>query len=166
MSVLVELGGVLCVAATVRYVHPGARSLLPALAIVALVLGGFAFWRSAWTEGRGLIDQHSRDARLTREQALALPGTAYGAREDVLAWADVHLPRRARVFLECPQPTPCPNALANWITYRLQPRVFTDRPGQARWVLFYGTSTSALSGTRVMGLIEYASGFAIGRLAG
>ena len=69
-------------------------------------------------------------------------------------------------FLECPQPTSCQNALANWITYRLQPRVFTDFPGQPQWVLFYNTATHALSGARFTALTEYASGFAVGRLAG
>jgi hypothetical protein len=136
------------------------------LTAAGVVLAAIAFWGNVFPRAGSLIDDHNRDARLSREQALALPGRRWGAREDALAWADSVLPLNARVFLECPQPSPCTNALANWITYRLQPRVFTDYPNQAQWVLFYGTPTGALSSPRLTGVIEYAPGFAIARVAG
>jgi hypothetical protein len=165
VTLLLEVIGALAVAALVRGLLPGSAALLPALAVVAVVAGGFAFWSNVWPDAETFVDFHARDARLSAEQALAVPGGGFGAREDVLAWADALLPRGARVFLECPEPTNCSNGLANWIAYRLQPRVFADFPAQAQWILFYRTPRSAL-GTSVplTGVVQYAPGFAIGRV--
>ncbi len=164
MTLLLELVGALVLAAMIRGLLPGRVSLLSGLTVVAVALAGFAFWSNVWSVGRGFISQHAVDARLTAEQALAVPGGEYGAREDVLAWADGVLPRQARVFLDCQQPNPCQNALANWITYRLLPRVFTDFPWQAQWVLFYDTPPGALESVKVSDEVVYKPGFAIARL--
>jgi hypothetical protein len=166
VTLFAEAVGVLFVAAMARAVLARSVSLGGAVTAVAVVLGGLAFWAGVWPQARELVSDHAHNARLSREQALALPGTALPAtaapaREDVLAWADSVLPRRARVFLDCPQPAPCTNPLANWITYRLEPRVFTDSASQAQWVLFYGTPARWLATTSVM---EFAPGYAIGRL--
>lgn len=164
MTLLLEVVGVLAVAALVRGALPGPASLLPALAVVAVVVAGFAFWSNAWPEVHDLVSEHSADARLTPEQALSLPGSLWGARADVLDWANGVLPQRARVFLECPQESNCSNGLANWITYRLQPRLFTSFASQAQWILFYNTPRSALPTVHVTDVVQYAPGFLIGRL--
>jgi hypothetical protein len=165
VTLLLEVVGVLAAASVIRATLPSATSLRDGLTIVAVVLAGFALWSTIWPQARDLIDQHSADARLTRAQALALPGTVWGAHEDVLAWAATRLPRRATVYLECPQPEHCSNGLANWIAYRLAPRVFTDLPVQAQWILFYATPPSELASPRVNGLQQYAPGYAIARVA-
>ncbi|HWF74462.1 MAG TPA: hypothetical protein VG186_14025 [Solirubrobacteraceae bacterium] len=165
MTVLLEVVGALAVAALVRGLLPGPAPLTAAVSVVAVVVAGFAFWSNAWPDARTLVDEHSRDARLSTEQALAVPGARWGARDDVLAWADAVLPRDANVFLECPQPSNCSNGLANWIAYRLEPRVFTDFPAQAQWILFYATPRSALPSVRLTRVIGYGPGFLIGRVA-
>jgi hypothetical protein len=165
VTLLLEVLGVLAVAALVRGLLPGPGSLLPGVSVVAVVVAGFAFWSNLWPDVHDLVSEHSADARLSSEQALALPGTHFGAREDVLAWADALLPLHARVFLECPQPGNCSNGLANWITYRLQPRVFTSYPSQARWVLVYNTPRTALPTFHITHPVTYAPGFLIGRLS-
>jgi hypothetical protein len=165
VTLALELLGALSTAALIRAMGARSRSLLPALTCVAIVVGAISFWRGVWPEVRALVSLHTYDERLTPAQAFASPGSEYGAREGFLAWAADRLPPRARVFLACAQPTPCSNALANWITYRLGPRVFTDFAVQAQWVLFYGTPTSALVLRRPTRVLTYAPGFAIGRLA-
>ena len=43
-------------------------------------------------------------------------------------------PRKATVHLICPN---CSVELGQWITYRLTPRIFSDRPAPGQWVLTY-----------------------------
>jgi hypothetical protein len=164
MVLLLEVLGVLAVAAVVRAVT-GGKSLRPGLTVVVLVAGAIVFWTSIWPDARDLVRGHSHDARLTPAQRLAVPGAQYGAQERVLAWADASLPPRARVFLECPQATNCSNGLANWIAYRLEPRVFTDYPQQAQWILFYNTPRSALASLPLTAVKQYAPGYVIGMVA-
>ena len=164
MTLLLEVIGVLAVAALVRGALNGPASLIPVLSVVAVVVGGFAFWSNVWPEGHALVSEHTADARYTPEEALAGPGLPFGADEQALSWADSVLPLRARVFLECPQPAPCSNSLANWITYRLQPRVFTSYPSQARWIFFYDTPPTALPAVRFTGAVQFVPGMVIGRL--
>jgi hypothetical protein len=161
---LFDLIGVICAAVLVRALGRAANSPRGALACVLVALSAFAFWHGAWTQARSLVDQHRGDDRLTAVQALASPGAQYGADEPFLAWAQARLPRAARVFLDCPQPQTCSNALANWITYRLQPRLFTIYPTQAQWVLFYATGAGSLSGTQLAGVQRFRPGFAVARI--
>ncbi len=127
-------------------------------------LSGVVFWTGVWATARGLVKQHEHDAGLSRAQALALPGTSMQAREDFLAWAARIVPKRATVYLDCPQPTRCLNGLANWISYRLTPRVFTDLPSQAQYVLFYNAPPSEAGAPRVSALRFYGADFALGRV--
>jgi hypothetical protein len=161
MVLLLEVLGVLAVAAVIRAVT-GFQSLRPGITVVVLVAGATVFWTSIWPDAQDLVRNHSHDARLTPAQRLAVPGAQYGAQERVLAWADATLPRGARVFLECPAPTNCSGGLDNWIAYRLEPRVFTDYPQQAQWILFYNTPRSALPSLALTAVKRYAPGYEIG----
>lgn len=165
MTLLVEVVGLLSVATIVYSLRTRLVSLGGGVTVMAVALSGVVFWTGIWSTARGLMADHQHDSHLTRAQARALPGTAVGAREDVLAWADQLLPKHARVYLDCPQPTRCLNGLANWITYRLTPRVFTDLPSQADWILFYNTPQGLAGAPPVTGLRSYGPEFAIGRVA-
>jgi hypothetical protein len=160
VTLLAEVLGVLAIAAIVRVAWPGTSSLKPAITVVIVVLAGFGFWAKIWPRVSGLVREHSQDSQLTAEQALSIPGVTFGANASVLAWADGALPREASVFLDCT----CANGLANWITYRLQPRFFTELPAQAQWILFYNTQPSTLSSPRITDLEVLASGYAIARV--
>jgi hypothetical protein len=164
VTLVLEFVGVVSAAALVRALASRSASLLGTAACVAVALSAFLFWHGVWPQAARLVDLHNRDGRLSREQALAAPGYAYGVNAGFLAWADGRLPRRARVFLDCPEPVSCPHGVANFITYRLQPRVFTDFARQANWVLFYSQPGTALGSARVTALATYRAGFAIGRL--
>lgn len=161
MTLLFDLLGLICGAALIRALasRSALSSLRGGLSCVAVVLGVVAFWANVWPQARALVRLHDRDQRLTFAQARAAPGVRYGADEPFLEWAGRRLPRDARVFLNCPQPRSCPNALANWITYRLTPRVFTDYASQAQWVLFYGTPPPPSAA-----VARFAPGFALERL--
>jgi hypothetical protein len=164
VTLLFETFGAISAALLVRVALTRSSSLLPALACIAIVIGAVTFWSDVWPEARSLVRLHRADGHLTRAQAFAEPGQAFGADEPFLAWAARELPPRARVFLECPQPKPCSYGLPNWITYRLAPRVFTDYPTEAQWVLFYGTPTRALSSATFTVVARYAPGYVVGRL--
>jgi hypothetical protein len=93
--------------------------------------------------GRDLVEQHSADSKLSRAEAAVAAGGQFPAREDFLGWAESQLPSHARVFLACGRGC----GPREWITYRLSPRVFVERPRQAGWLLFYDEApTPALSG--------------------
>jgi hypothetical protein len=160
VTLVFEVLGVICTAALIRAVtaRPGTGSLRVWLACVAVGFGALAFWAKVFPETRTLVRLHTHDGRLTSAEARALPGERFGADEQFLAWADGRLPRFARVFLDCPQPQPCTNVLANWITYRLTPRVFTDFRSQAQWVLFYRTASPRAPG------VHFAPGYGLERL--
>lgn len=162
MKVLFDLVGLICVAALLWALgsRAGGRSLMGAVTCVAVVFGAGTFWTHVWPQARSMVLLHESDSRLTPAQAFANPGVRLHANEGFLAWADQRLPPTARVFLDCPEPRPCPNELSNWITYRLTPRVFTDYRGEAQWVLFYGTA-----GPAAPGIVGYSPGFAIERLS-
>jgi hypothetical protein len=163
VTLVFDLFGVICGAALIRALaaRNAVSSLRGGLTCVAVVLGVVAFWAGVWPQARTLVRLHEHDQHLTSAQARALPGTRYGADEAFLAWASHRLPPGAQVFLDCAQPHPCSNALANWITYRLTPRVFTDYSTQAQWVLFYGTAAP-----RAAAVVRFAPGFALERLPG
>jgi hypothetical protein len=163
VTLLFEVFGLICGAALIRAVaaRSAVSSLRGGLTCVAVVLGAVAFWAGAWPEARALVRLHERDQRLTSAQARVVAGDTYGANEPFLAWADRLLARNARVFLDCPQPSPCSSFLANWITYRLTPRVFTDYETQAQWVLFYDTAP-----LRSAAVARFSARFALERLPG
>ncbi len=142
----------------------------PAAVVVAGWLGALAgaaaFWIGVGPGAVGMVHERAHDAHLTAAQALARPGEGLGARADVLAWADATLPRHGRVYLDCPQPASCSNALANWIAYRLEPRVFTDTPAQATWVLLYRRAPDEPLPAGFALAATYARGFAVARRAG
>src|SRR5947209_2238190 len=129
------------------------------LVLLAVACSMVAAWVTLGVRTRQLIAAHGDDARLSRAEALAVPGRAFGAREDVLAWAAALIPTHARVYLQCPQPGSCSNPLANWITYRLSPRVFTDSAADADWVLVYRSGPSGITGARAVW--RFSPGFAV-----
>ena len=139
MSLLLEVVGLLLVAALLRNFVGGAPRppLFIGLTAVAVVVGGIAFWGGVWGSGKALIDTHDADARLSQSQADAAGGAKVHADERVLSWVDGHIPRGARLYVECGLPTQCLGGRSEWITYRLMPHLFVPSPHAADYVVFY-----------------------------
>ncbi len=166
MILLLEVAALLGVALAGHRLLPGRPTAVVVAGWLAALAGAAAFWIGVGPGAVGMVREHARDAHLNAAQAFARPGEGFGAREDVLAWADATLPRHGRVYLDCPQPERCSNGLANWIAYRLEPRVFTDTPAQATWVLLYRTASGRSAPPGFVLAATYAPGFAVARRAG
>jgi hypothetical protein len=142
MALVVQITGVLALAAVVGAVTARAGRagpLLPGVIVVIVAASGFSFWSGVWPQYKGLLDQGTANAARSRADVQGAGGTQFGAREDVLAWADARLPRRARVYLECRGFPNCGAAgFRQWLTFRLAPRRFTEQRALADWVLVYG----------------------------
>jgi len=133
VTILLEVIGVIVLAAAARALLPtGSTSLVAAIAAIAVAVGGAAFWLGGYASLRHLLDEHASFEGSTVAQANAAAGGQFPADEGFMAWADAHLPKTARVYLACTGHCP-----AEWVTFRLSPRVFVSSPAQAQYVLFY-----------------------------
>jgi hypothetical protein len=115
--------------------------LATALAALAAVWGMFAFGSDAWSFARGLVDARGDNASLPPEAIRGAGGAIFPAREDILKIVDDRIPKQDSVFLACRDPA-CGSGLNVWITFRLAPRIFTEAPGDADWVLLYNATLS------------------------
>jgi hypothetical protein len=134
--------GVLVAAALVVAASRGAFRLPAAIVVIAAVLGILAFGNNAWSLARGQLQARGINRTLPRDTINNAGGAIFPAREDILKIVDQQIPRQAKVFLVCGDPA-CSGGLNTWITFRLGPRVFTDRLGQAEWVLLYNSTARA-----------------------
>ncbi len=133
MTLLFELVGLIALAAAGRALVPNASlSLTTAIAVVAVAVGGAAFWLGGYPHLRTLLDEHSSNEGSTTAQANAAAGGIFPADEGFLAWAAARLPKTARVYLACTGHCP-----GEWVTFRLAPRVFVTSPSMAQYALFY-----------------------------
>lgn len=142
MALLIEVLAVIGVAVLVRGIlqeRSDALRLPLVIAAVAGIVGILAFGNLAWTQARNELTQRKANAKLTPTELRSAGGGAFPAREDILARVDDLVPRRGKVYLACRDPA-CAGGLNTWITYRLGPRVFTDRREDADWTLLYNAS--------------------------
>ncbi|MGI9099463.1 MAG: hypothetical protein ACR2H2_13410 [Solirubrobacteraceae bacterium] len=135
MTLLLQVIGVLLVAAVARAVVGSDRRLRVesgAVTAVAVVLVGFGALDGAWVTTRSLLTERSANARLSPSEYQGRGGTIFSAREDFLTFVDSRVPRAATVHLACA----CSDE-RDWISWRLSPRRFTERPQDADWLVFY-----------------------------
>jgi hypothetical protein len=166
MAFLFELGAVLMagfvVAAWTAKPKPAeiARSLL----LVAIAFAYIAFWGHLWQTGRSFWSERSDWKTVGRPQAdVAGAPPEPGFQTPFAEWIRERLKPGDRFYL-VPSPTR-DEAVYQWFTFRLLPNLATDRPQQADWLIFYGTSP------RQTGLIhsirgiaqQYGPGYSIAR---
>jgi hypothetical protein len=137
MRLLVEVVGVLVLAALARAVLADERrvSLASALAVVAIAAFGYAVFSQAWSFGQALLREHAANEQAPPGASEDAGGTIFPANAAFLEWVDGQVPKDATMLLVCPQA--CGGGLDEWITYRLSPRRFVDRIDEADWLLFY-----------------------------
>ena len=145
MALLVQVLGVLAAGAVIVVLlreaaqRPIAAPLAAGLAALAAVWGMSAFGSDAWSFARGLVDVRGDNASLPPEAIRGAGGTKFPAREDILKIVDDRIPKQDSVFLVCRDPA-CGGGLNVWITFRLAPRIFTEAPRAADWLLLYNAS--------------------------
>jgi hypothetical protein len=110
-----------------------------AVAVAGAVLV-FASLSAVWAEGHGLWQQRRSASKLSAADVLVSPGVGAGANVAFVEWLARELPPHARFYL-----VSGPNGLRDpatyqWATYRLYPRVATDDPKKAQWVVFHATT--------------------------
>jgi hypothetical protein len=164
VTLLLEVVGLMLVAAVLRDLAGGPHRapLFIGLTAVAVVVAGIAFWGGVWGKAKGLIDAHDRNARFSQAQADAAGGAILEADAHFLNWVAGHVPRRARLYLECGLPSHCPGGQNEWITYRLLPHLFVPSPGAADYVVFYHVDPRRFAYARGWKILQYRSRTAIG----
>jgi hypothetical protein len=135
---LVEVVGLVLVAVVVREFIGGSSRppLYVGLTVAAVVVGGIAFWGGIWGSAKAMMDTHDAKARLTQGEADTAGGGSVSADTGFLTWVGGHVPRDARLYLECGQPSSCRNGQNEWITYQLVRHVFVPTPQAADYVVF------------------------------
>jgi hypothetical protein len=164
LALLIEVVGVLALAAGIDLLaeRGNTRPTAAGVAVIAVAVLGIAFWSTVWTEGKSLITLHRADAPLTLEQRDTAGGSAFAANEAFLAFAASHIPRRARVFLDCGGESYAPCGAENqWISFRLQPRVLVTHTWEAQWGLFYGVDPAREPFTRRWRIQQFGPKFGI-----
>jgi hypothetical protein len=164
VSLLLEVVGLLLVAGVLRNLMGGAPRppLFIGLTAVAVVVGGIAFWGGVWGSAKGLIDTHDAKARLSQIAADAAGGATVHADERVLSWVAGHIPRGARLYLQCGPPPQCLGGRSEWITYRLLPHLFVPSPRAADYVVFYYVNPRRFAYARGWKILHFGSRNAIG----
>jgi hypothetical protein len=147
MSLLTQVAGVLAGMALTWALargRLGARALPVAALTVAAGLVATATAVTAWPAVKGLADDRARFDGLPRRQAETAGARSEGHRVNVefWEWAARELPPRASFFPVLPRGRRDTVAY-QWGTYRLLPRLATDRISRADWLVFYGIPPSA-----------------------
>jgi hypothetical protein len=147
MSLLAQVAGVLAGIALPWAIARGrlrARALPLAALAVAAGFVATATAVTAWPVLKGLADDRARFDGLSPRQAETAGARSEGHRVNVdfWEWAARQLPRRASFFPVLARGRRDTVAY-QWGTYRLLPRLATDRIARADWLIFYGIPPSA-----------------------
>lgn len=135
------LGAVAVIAALARESGGGTPTTPAIIGAIAAVIGIIAFTNLGYSTVRAQLRDRSANAKLPEAAIKGAGGAAFPAREDILKIADEQMPRKSKVFLVCKDPG-CAGALSTWITYRLGPRIFTDRREDAEYTFLYNAAPS------------------------
>jgi hypothetical protein len=133
VTLLLSVLGVFAAAAAVRSARP-ATTWAAGIAAAVTVLGVIAVANQTVTAAKTYNAQYQANRALPRSTLDNAGGAPSAAREDFLAFADGRIPRTATVYLQC---TPTCGGMDQWVTWRLLPRAFVDRPQDAQWLLLY-----------------------------
>lgn len=168
MALLLQVFAILVIASIVGSTLAGTppRPNPVIIGVLAAVVAGVVIWTDLVPTVRGTLRAREGNAAVPREARDVVGGNIIGAREDVLSWVEAQVPKDARIYLDCGDPSQCGGGVNEWTTYRLAPRFFTDRPEQAGWVLFYGIDPASASYARTLGIREFEPNFALGRRPG
>jgi hypothetical protein len=131
-----------------------------------VAIGGSVFFAEVYAVGDMAVDIHDHFGRMTQVQRTTAGGHIFrNNNEPFLQWVDERVPRNDRVYLECGPHSACWGGLDEWITYRLLPRRFTDRPQEADWVLFYNADPAAAGYARGWKRTRFAPSYELAKVS-
>ena len=166
MVLLLQLGAVLLAGSVAAVAWSSSKAspqaVARAIVILALAFGYLAFWGKVWPTGKSLLSQRSQWEAMTPAQA-ALAGTPPGVQSGFAEWIRARLAPGQRFYL-APSATQ-DVSVYQWFTYRLLPNLATDRPQEADWLIFYGTTPRASGYVHMIKGIatRYGPGYSIAR---
>jgi hypothetical protein len=143
MVLLLQLGAVLLagsVAAAAWSSKASPLAVARAIVILAVAFAYVAFWGKLWQTTDSLISQRSQWETLTPAEA-AVAGTPGGVDGSFAEWIRGRLKPGDRFYMVPSEAQDV--SVYQWFTYRLLPNLATDRPQEADWLVFYGTSPRA-----------------------
>jgi hypothetical protein len=167
MVLLLQLGAVLLAGSVASVAWSSSRASPQTIArtiiILAIAFAYLAFWGKVWQTSKSLLSQRSEWETLTPAEA-AVAGTPGGVQGSFAEWIRGRLKPGERFYL-VPSATQ-DVSVYQWFTYRLLPNLATDRPQQADWLIFYGTSPRASGYIHLVKGVaaQYAPGDSIARV--
>ena len=166
MTLLLETLGVLAlavVAAAALGLTRPIRPTWPVVALVVTVIAGWAFLAQVYAVGSLAVDLHEHYGEIAPGDRRALGGSGFpNGNEGFMRWIEERARPGERLYLECDRKV-CAGGLDEWITYRLMPRRFTDRPEQADRVIYYGTNPRTHSYARGYERERFAPKYELGK---
>jgi len=159
------LAGVLGALAWTRKVTPA--SIARWIFVLATVFAYLFFWGHVWSISHGFWSDRSTWDGVPREKAAAAGAVEAdaGLRTGFADWIRRRL-KAGDSFYLVPAKARDNVAVYQWFTYRLLPSLSTDRPEEAKCLIFYGTSpTESGFGGRLDGAPEqYEPNYSIARI--
>ena|SRR5436190_23880054 len=138
------------------------QTIARAIVVLAVAFAYLAFWGKVWQTSKSLLSQRSQWETLTPGEA-AVAGTPGGVEGAFAEWIRGRLRPGQRFYL-VPSATQ-DVSVYQWFTYRLLPNLATDRPQEADWLIFYGTTPRASGYIHMIKGIatRYGPGYSIAR---
>jgi hypothetical protein len=172
VTLLLQVGAVLAAGLVIAAAGLGrttSDAIARAIVLLVLALGYLAFWSHVWPNSHTFLDQRSDWSALTPAQA-AMAGTAQasippeaGPQAAFVEWIRGRLPKGTRYYIV--PTTSQATGYYQWYTYRLLPNLAAARPGDAQWLIFYGTTPEASGYEDRLGeQLQFAPGYSIARL--
>jgi hypothetical protein len=167
MALLFQIGAVLMagfVVALAWTARPRPSAIARSIVVVAIAFGYIAFWGHVWQNGKSFWAQRAQWKTIPPAQAALYGAPAEpGFQKDFAEWIRERL-EPGDYFYLVPSPTR-DDAVYQWFTFRLLPNLMSEKPEQADWLVFYGT-TPRESGFihSIKGIAEqYGPGYSIAR---
>ena len=167
MVLLLQLGAVLLAGSVTAVAWSSSKAspqtIARAIVVLAIAFAYLAFWGKVWQTGDNFLSQRSGWETLKPAQA-AVAGTPSGVDGSFAEWIRGRLKPGDRFYM-VPSATQ-DISVYQWFTYRLLPNLATDRPQQADWLIFYGTTPRASGYIHLIKGVaaQYAPGDSIARV--
>jgi len=166
MTLLLQTVGIIATVVALSAIvegHVGRWSAAAATVAVVVVAASVLFWGHLWDAAKAFDDASARNRAVPPEAAAVAGGVAVGVNVSFIEWARSQIAERDSYYL-MPDDARANQAIYQWLSYQMLPRLSAENPEEADWLIFYdayprGTYERADFGPPV----HYNRGFAIAR---
>ena len=166
MTLLLQTVGIIATVLVLSALMEGRVSRWSAAAgtvAVVVVSAGVLFWGHLWDAAKAFDDAHAANKAVPKEAAAVAGGVAVGVNVAFVEWARRQIPEGDSYYL-VPDAARANEAVYQWLTYQMFPRLVTERPEEADWLVIYGADPrGTYDRAEFMQPVAYDPNFAISR---